>query len=159
MKKEFRVFIGVIVTLVLLVGIFVRYILSDSIIEFLPGKIDSVSFYDSTLQDYTEFKKYTFKDSEKLRKKLDNHKYLKHVKTEDIDYLAGIFQDFEGWIDDYKIYSEYDIDASNIDEEDYFYVEDADIKENDDGRIVYFSYDLYYFDTQSVQGYFLHNNI
>ncbi len=163
MKKRLLKYIGKILCFVLVVGLFIGsvswFIQRNTVFECLVGEVDKVGFVSEGFQDYTKFKKYTFEDSEKLRKELENHKYLKRVKADDIEYLTGIFEDFEGWIDNYEICSEYDIDANDIDEEDYFYVEDSDIEAKDDGRIVYYSYDLYYFDTQSMQGYFLHNNI
>lgn len=152
-------FIGIILVLVLAVGLPIKYMIENSVIESLPGKIDHVSFYNGEFQDYTEFEKYTFKDSERLRKKLDDHKYLKLVKADDIEYLAGFFENFEGWIDDYEIYSEYDLETSCIDEEDYFYMEKADVHVDEEGRKWYGYYDLYFFDTQSMQAYFMHNNI
>ena len=155
MKKKYLKWVIVIV----LITIFCVSLYNDSVFEFLPGKTDFVSFYDGAFQDYTDFEKYTFKASKRLTKKLENHKYLKPVKNEDIEHLTGIIENFGLWIEDKEIYTEFDLDISCVDEEDYFYIEKEDIIERDDGRKWYGYYDLYYFDTQSMQGYFMHNNI
>ena len=74
---------------------------------------------------------------------------------------ACFFKNFESWIEDEDIYSEYDLDKSCIDNEDYFCIENVETHGGDDPdwKDRYRTYDVYYFDIQSMTLYRLHIDI
>ena len=96
-----------------------------------------------------------------MREELEYHEEFKPVTDKATEYIASFFDDLEDWIEDEDIYSEYDLDKSSIDSKDYFYIENVETYGGDDPdwKDEYRTYDVYYFDIQSMTLYYLHIDI
>ncbi len=133
----------------------------DKVLNSL-GKYKSREFYtEGAFQDYTDYAKYYYDSVD-----LTDNEYFSKIEQSDIDVLNEHLDDFESFIETYRkrdatreIVVNYDFDRSVIDNEDYLYIESENYDPLDDGSIVFFSYDIYLFDTQTNTLYYFHNNI
>ena len=160
MKKQWLLFFGVITAVVLALWACVRFALENGIEGYLPGIIDIESYTSDFGRDSVDYKKYTYKDTKRLRKKLENHKYFKPVTDDDVEYIISFFNNFERWVEGEDFASQYDFDKSYIDAGDYFYIEDVKTYGDDpDFEGLYRDFDVYYFDMQSMALYYVHIDI
>ncbi len=128
---------------------------SDPVIESL-GKPTSEAFYSSDgFQDYTDYGIYTFEEVD-----LSQNEYFKPITAFEQGRLELYLDDYEQWVEMHRendpegeLSTHYDFDRDFIDDEDYCY-----ISVRDPANPIY-SYDIYFFDTQSNTLYFFHNNI
>ena len=133
----------------------------DKVLNSL-GEYKSKEFYtEGAFQDFTDYAKYYYD----LVDFTDNE-YFSKIGQADIDVLNEHLDDFESWIETYRegdasreIVVNYDFDRSVIDHEDYLHIESEKYDPWDDGNMVFASYDVYFFDTQTNTLYYFHNNI
>ena len=120
------------------------------------GRYENKQFWThGGFQDYTDFGVYTFSAV-----KLNDNEYFSTVAEDDIETIGAFVDNFENWVDAIKRNAPYDelvlnysFDCSIIDTDDYFYIYE---KEN---YPKYGCYDLWFFDTQTNNLYYFHNNI
>lgn len=169
-KKGFGCLVGLGILLALpfvLVGVsFLCFVIYDTthpnlILASLPEPIETVCYTDGGFQDYTDYEKRSY--TEEALSFLENNAYFQKVNTADISEITAYFKDFSRWINMTDYADKYDFDIDCISETDYFYIEDKCFeKENSDGRLQYEqykNYNVYFFDTESLTLYFIHNNI
>ncbi len=125
---------------------------------YLPGMINSHSDSGSPGKDSVKYKKTTYEDTEKLRKKLENHKNFVLVENDDVEFITSFFDDFDGWAEVEGFYPEYDFDKNCIGEGDYYYIENVETH-GEPLEDVYRTYEVYYFDIQSMALYYIHISI
>lgn len=131
-----------------------------SVAGCLPGLIDKKSYRSYPGRDSVECRIYMYEDTKELREKLEYHKKLMPVTDNATEYIASFIDDFEETIEDEDIYSDYNLDKSCIDYGDYFYIENVEIIGGDTAsKEIYRTYDVYYFDIQSMTLYYLHIDI
>ncbi len=131
--------------------------LESPVLASLPAYKDKEGYTCGGFQDFTDYFKYYYDNSEKVGEKLKNNIYFKPVSDNDIQEITDYFENFEGWIEwvDYK--DKYDFDLKLVDENDFWYVDSKYAYEGNDKK--FYNYDLYFFDVQSMILYFIHNNI
>lgn len=96
-----------------------------------------------------------------MREALEYYEDFMPVTSHATEYIVSFICDFESWIEDEDIYSEYNLDKSCIDSEDYFYIKNVETYgvDDPDWKDEYRMYDVYYFDIQSMTLYYLHIDI
>ena len=133
----------------------------DKVLHSL-GEYKSHEFYtEGAFQDFTDYAKYYYDPVD-----FTANEYFSKIGQSDINLLNEHLDDFESWIETYRegdatreIVENYDFDRSIIDHEDYLYIESEKYDPWDDGNMVFASYDVYFFDTQTNTLYYFHNNI
>lgn len=164
MKKQWISYVGIIATVVMVVGLSIGFAitkaLSNTVIGSLSVYSDKVSYVSDGYQDYSIYRKYIYKNPEKVKKKLKDNKFFMPVTNEDVAYIESYFDNFEEWIEGESFYAQYDFKKSCIDEGDYFYIENKDTYEKyANYENEYWAYNVYFFDVQTMTLYFIHNNI
>ena len=145
-----------VITLVIFV--FVTTGCSQSKMVGIPdGYIDKEEYYDKDgFQDYTDYAKYMY-DSKDV---IINNKEYKKIEQDDIQNIIGYFEDFSGWMKAADRLSEFDFDINNINEGDYVKIETKEGQKIANGK--YGKYDnnsVYFFDIETLNMYYIHNNI
>ena len=118
-------------------------------------------FYsEGGFQDFTDYGKYYFKSAN-----ADNNAYFTQITSADIPVIHEHLDDFESWIELFRstdpsrnIVQNYDFDRRTIDTEDLIYL-NSEKHTWSDGHTSLVSYNLYFFDSQSLTLYYFHNNI
>ncbi|MCH5185567.1 MAG: hypothetical protein J1F64_05510 [Oscillospiraceae bacterium] len=145
------------------VGVLMLYILSDilftnRIIAELPKAKSSECYYSDGFQDYTDYCKYRYTD--KALNALEKSSHFKKVSEEDTAEIQSYFENFEGWVKYVKYRDSYDFDKSVISPGDYFCIQNRDTYEKyAHYHDKYAAYNVYFFDTETLTLYFIHNNI
>ena len=133
--------------------------LQDKVLLSL-GKYDSSETYSDILfQDLTEYSKYYFTTAT-----LRDNKYFYKVTEQKISNFNEHLADFEMCVNGlresdptHELVINYDFDSSIIDNEDYIYINSDSERQGD--TIHFYSYDIYFYDTQTNVLYYFHNNI
>ena len=165
MRKQIGCFLGIITGLVILIllsfGACNRCLKELTTDDYFPGLIEKKSYHSEPGRDSVECGIYIYEDSKELREALEYHEDFMPVTDKATEYIASFFDDFEDWIEDEGIYSDYNLDKSCIDSKDYFYIENVETYGGDDPdwKDEYRTYDVYYFDIQSMTLYYLHIDI
>ncbi|MBO5433166.1 MAG: hypothetical protein J6A43_03810, partial [Clostridia bacterium] len=96
---------------------------------------------------------------------IEENEYLKKIQESDFAEIDKHLNDFENWIkifkdkdDSLELVVKYDFNRNIIDVEDYIYIRSEE-HTWDDGFTSLVSYDIYFFDTQTLTLYYFHNNI
>ena len=165
MRKQIGCFLGIITGLVILILLsFVacnRCLKELTTDDYFPGLIEKKSYHSEPGRDSVECDIYIYEDSKDLREALEYHEDFMPVTSHATEYIVSFICDFESWIEDEDIYSEYNLDKSCIDSEDYFYIKNVETYgvDDPDWKDEYRTYDVYYFDIQSMTLYYLHIDI
>ena len=165
MSKQIGLFLGVITGVVMLIllafGACAKFLYEVNNEVYLPGLIDKEYYSSEPGRDSVKYRKYMYEDTKELREELEYHEDFMPVTDKATEYIASFFDDFEDWIEDEGIYSDYNLDKSCIDSKDYFYIENVETYGGDDPdwKDEYRTYDVYYFDIQSMTLYYLHIDI
>ena len=162
MKRFFlitSIFLAIIVLVFVLSFIIKKTIvlLESPVLATLPEYKDSERYISDGFQDYTNYHKYYYDNSEKVKKKLENSIYFKPVSDEDFAEITAYFNNFEGWLQWVDFEDKYDFDMKLVDKNDFWYVKSKYAQESEDEK--FYDYDLYFFDIQSMTLYYIHNNI
>lgn len=107
-------------------------------------------------QDFTDYVVFTYDSTEPIEK---DTRYTK-VTAEDIEVIAGYFENFRGWMEVEDRLDEYSFDDDCISEGDYYIIktrEGEPIGESQYGK--YDSYTIHFFDSEGMTLYYIHNNI
>ena len=153
---------AIILSLIILISTLSSCIAPEDKVLNSLGECRSCEFYTcGGFQDYTDYAKYYYDPVD-----FTDNEYFSVIEQSDIDALNEHLDDFESWIETYRegdasreIVVNYDFDRSVIDHEDYLYIESEKYDPWDDGNMVFASYDVYFFDTQTNTLYYFHNNI
>ena len=158
MRKIFFLFFGVVMLILLAFGACAKFLYEVNNEVYFPGLIEKKSYHSEPGRDSVECSIYTYEDTEELREKLENHEKFMPVTKNATEYIASFIDDFGEIIEDKDIYSEYNLDKNCIDSEDYFYIENVETYGGDDPAWIdeYRTYNVYYFDIQSMTLYYLH---
>lgn len=126
--------------------------------EVLKGYIGKEEYFDRNgFQDYTDYCKYYYNESNKLF--LENDKYSL-VKMEDIENIRSYFTNFESWMKEANRDNEYDFNDSCISEGDYIYIKTKEGKSIGDSIYKKFDdYSIYFYDVESATLFYIHTNI
>ena len=159
MRKSITV-LSIIVVCLTIIGmtaylVFKAYLTSGMMC--LPTPDSSDCYYGDGFQDYTDYCKYYYAEPEAVLQALKSNPYFKPVTAADIAELDKCFEDFEGWVELVEYKDAYDFQRSCIDTQDYFYIEDKE--KSSEHPDLYFSYDIYFFDTQTATLFYIHNNV
>lgn len=127
----------------------------DEVLVSLGEPVSSKIYTEGVFQDFTHYGKYKFESID-----IDNNEYFKQITPEtEKDFLRHL-EDFEGWVElirendpGQEVPKEYDFTTNVISEDDYLYIYD-DPDYPDLG-----SYNVYFFDTETLTLYYFHNNI
>ena len=121
---------------------------------------DYVFYSEGGFQDYTDYAKYYYTSVS-----IEENEYLKKIQESDFAEIDKHLNDFENWIKIFKdkddslaLVVKYDFNRNIIDVEDYIYIRSEE-HTWDDGFTSLVSYDVYFFDTQTLTLYYFHNNI
>ena len=121
------------------------------------GYTEKEEHYDPNgFQDYTDYCKYRYASADPFR----NDERYHAVTAEETKAIIGYFSDFEGWMRSADRYDEYDFDWRCVNEGDYVFImskEGRPIGQSYYGK--YDNYTVYFFDTESMILYYIHNNI
>jgi len=123
----------------------------DEVLNSL-GEYKSCEFYNKTVfADFTDYAKYYFDSVD-----FTDNKYFTKIKQSDLDNLNAHLDDFEEWIKLYRenegaieIVVHYDFDRAVIDCDDYLYIYSEQGDPWEDGNIVFYYYDVCFYDTQT----------
>ena len=132
----------------------------SAIMKPIPaGYINKDEHFDPNgFQDYTDYCKYQYASAEPFRR---DTRY--HVITEDEkDDIYGYFVNFRGWMATAERLDEYDFSPTCISVGDYVLIETKEGQPIGSGGRQYGKYDnysVYFFDTESLTLYYIHNNI
>ena len=164
MSKQIGLFLGIITGVVMLIllafGACAKFLYEVNNEVYLPGLIDKEYYSSEPGRDSVKYRKYMYEDTKELREKLEYHEKLMPVTDNATEYIASFFENFGDWAESVDFYSEYDLDKSCIDYGDYFYIENVEIHGGNTGlKDRYRTYDVYYFDIQSMTLYYLHIDI
>lgn len=164
MSKQLWLFLGAITGIALFIlfafGACNRCLQEFSNEDYFPGLIDKKSYHSYPGRDSVECRIYMYEDSKELREELEHHKDFMPVTDKATEYIASFFENFGEWAESGGFYPEYDLDKSCIDYGDYFYIENVEIHGGDTVlKDEYRTYDVYYFDIQSMTLYYLHIDI
>ena len=124
----------------------------------LKGYIGKEEYFDENgFQDYTDYCKYYYEESNNLFPKSDIYS---EVKKEDIENIRSYFINFKSWMDSADRDDEYDFDDSCISEWDYFYIQTKEGNPIGDSTYEKFdNYSMYFYDTESATLFYIHSNI
>ena len=121
---------------------------------------DYVFYSEGGFQDYTDYAKYYYTSVN-----IEENEYLTKIQEADFAEIDKHLNDFENWIKNFKdkdnsleLVVNYDFNRNIIDVEDYIYIHSEE-HTWDDGFTSLVSYDIYFFDTQTLTLYYFHNNI
>ena len=158
MKKTFAIVLAISLLIIILSACTER---EDKVISSI-GEYKNHEYYsEGEFQDFTDYAKYYYDSAD-----FTDNKYFSKIQQSDINALNEHLDDFESWISTYRenditceIVVHYDFDRCFIDYEDYLYIYSEQGDPWEDGNIVLYNYDIYFFDTQSNTLYYFHNNI
>lgn len=143
---------------VLILCIIFSILSTDRIIAELPKAKSSERYYSDGFQDYTNYCKYYYTD--KALNALDKSSNFIKVSEKDIADIRSYFENFEGWVKFVEYKDNYDFDKSIISSGDYFYIQNKDTyKKYEHYKSKYDAYNVYFFDTETLTLYYIHNNI
>lgn len=132
----------------------------DKVLVSLGEYNDYVFYSEGGFQDYTDYAKYYYTSVS-----IEENEYLKKIQESDFAEIDKHLNDFENWIkifkdkdDSLELVVKYDFNRNIIDVEDYIYIRSEE-HTWDDGFTSLVSYDVYFFDTQTLTLYYFHNNI
>lgn len=136
----------------------------DEVIDSMPEYESGVFYIEGELQDFTEYRIYTYKDIDK--EFFEKSIYFKKV-PEDKDIIMAYLDNYEDWIELYRSREEYcelsdkyDFDKGIIDESDYYYINSKGVDAMEGHlQLKFSSYNIYFFDTATNTLYYFHNNI
>ena len=121
------------------------------------GYTEKEEHYDPNgFQDYTDYCKYQYASVDPFR----NDERYHAVTAEETKAIIGYFSNFERWMRSADRYDEYDFDWRCVNEGDYVFImskEGRPIGQSYYGK--YDNYTVYFFDTESMILYYIHNNI
>ena len=123
------------------------------------GKISKEEFFtDGGFQDRTDYAKYSYKDVD-----FTNNSYFKQITEADEEKLRARIAVFEQWVALTKegdpgneLVVHYDFDVSMISKNDYLYIDDSYEDPNDP---MLSSFNVYFFDVETMTLYYFHHNI
>ena len=134
--------------------------LMNPVIGSLGIYVQQEFYSEGSFQDFTDYGKYYFSTV-----KVAENPYFTQIQESDLPIINEHLDDFESWIELFrstdasrKIVQNYDFDRQIIDTEDYIYI-DSEKHTWSDGHTSLVSYNLYFFDSQTLVLYYLHNNI
>ena len=153
---------AIILSLIILISTLSSCIAPEDKVLNSLGECRSCEFYTcGGFQDYTDYAKYYYDPVD-----FTDNEYFSIIEQSDIDALNEHLDNFESCVEAHgyndassEIVVNYDFDRSVIDHEDYLYIESEKYDPWDDGNMVFASYDVYFFDTQTNTLYYFHNNI
>ncbi len=144
----------------LVISLIISRAFQNPVISSLPKYENSDCYYGEGFQDYTDYCKYYYSNSDSVINKLNNNKYFKLVTDNDVKEVKSYFENFEGWVE-YKEYKDkYDFEYESVDTADYFYIENkytCDKYKHYPDK--YSAYNVYFFDVQTKVLYLIHSNI
>ncbi|MEG2290727.1 MAG: hypothetical protein RSA29_14685 [Clostridium sp.] len=150
----------IVYSAILIIGmiIFINGCSSFSDKAVLKGYIDKDEYFDKDgAQDYTDYGKYYYKESNNIFLKNDIYSL---VKEEGIENIRSYFTNFKSWMDAGDRTDEYDFDDSCISEGDYIYIKTKEGKSIGDSKYKKFdNYTIYFYDTESATLFYIHSNI
>lgn len=125
--------------------------------EFIPKNfIDKEEYFSSSIQDYTDYAKYIYKDNNEIK----NNTNYDTVKKENIENIKEYFNEFKNIMESEERLNEYDFNTNQINEGDYYkivtkegqYIGDTKYDKFDD-------YSVYFYDIDKNTLYYIHSNI
>ena len=159
MKRKIlvRVLIAAGVLFCLYLWIMLFKFLANPVLAELPKYKSKIGYISDGFQDYTIYREYHYSDSKKMNKALERSSLFERAEEDDIDVINRYLDDFNAWLthtdfeDKCKFYSEC------IDTSDYWYVISKWADDRQDS--MYYDYDLYYYDSETMTMFMIHNNI
>lgn len=147
-----KIYLILIITL-FLTGCFNN--LTDS--DIPKGYTEKEEYYDKDgVQDYTDYAKYIYESKDII----ENNKDYNKVTTDDINNITEYFNDFRSVMESKDRLKEYDFDVTKITEGDFFRIKTKEGESIGDSKYEKFdNYTLYFFDTETLTLYYIHNNI
>lgn len=117
-------------------------------------------FDPNGFQDSTDFCVYKYDSIDKLKSSEYFGRY-KSVSEEDIENLKDYYENFEGWMETCNRLEEYSFDTDCISEGDYYRLLTKEGIKLSDGSSYgkYDNYTLYFFDTETLTLYYIHQNV
>lgn len=113
-------------------------------------------YEEDSIQDYTDFCLYRYDSADYFT----NNKAYSKIGEADIETVKEFFEDFKGVMESQERLDEYKFDTASISSGDYVRIE---TKEADFGGETpfdnYVSYDVYFFDVETLTLYYIHDNI
>lgn len=150
----------IVLSVIVLIGVIICISVYSSLEnkEVLKGYIGKEEYFDKNgFQDYTDYCKYYYNESNNLF--VENDKYSL-VKMEDIENIRSYFTDFESWMKEANRDNEYDFNDSCISEGDYIYIKTKEGKSIGDSIYKKFDdYSIYFYDVESATLFYIHTNI
>ncbi|MBR5345699.1 MAG: hypothetical protein IK127_07720 [Clostridia bacterium] len=106
-------------------------------------------------QDYTDYCKYQYTSTEPFRKDTRYH----FITDDEIENVSGYFEDFYRWMKTENRLDEYDFNQTCISAGDYVLIKTKEGEPIGDSYYEkYDNYTLYFFDTESLTLFYIHNN-
>ncbi len=159
MKKAVSILILLVCLTVIADCNFLGSVKEPGLIQLLP-EYKNVQFYRGKgFQDYTQFGKYYY--DETVIKFINKEQAMLYVKDKaDVSKIINYFQNFKKWIENEDFKDKYDFNMENVTVGDYFYITNNYPNEDFDyNPEKYPTYNVYWFDTETLTMYFIHNNI
>lgn len=125
----------------------------------IPGDYMSSKEYRDKegFQDYTDFCIYRYDSAHSFESMGD---YNRIQQPDEIEKLAGYFTNFQKWMELEKRLDEYSFEESCISAGDYYFIKTKEGQPIGDGKYgPYDNYSVYFFDTETLSLYYIHNNI
>ncbi len=92
-----------------------------------------------------------------MNKSLEKSLFFEKVEDDYVDVINGYLDDFKAWLKHTDFENECKFDSECIDTSDYWYL--INKREKDGDEHVYYDYDLYYYDDETMTMFMIHNNI
>lgn len=138
-------------------GIMFFIFLEDPALATLPRYHSRIGYISDGFQDYTIYREYHYSNSKKMSRSLERSPFFEKVKQEDVEVINGYLDDFKGWLTYTDFENECKFDSECIDTSDYWCLFNK--WEDDEEECLYFDYDLYYYDSETMTMFMIHNNI
>lgn len=159
MKKKY------LIVLITAVAVFVGLLcinkalmwLSNPVVSSLPRYQEKEGYISDGFQDYTIYREYHYTNSKKMNKSLEKSLFFEKVEDDDVGVINGYLDNFKAWLKHTDFENECKFDSECIDTSDYWYLINKWEKDGDEQ--VYYDYDLYYYDDETMTMFMIHNNI
>lgn len=129
----------------------------NPVIASLPA-YQSKEFYTSGgSQDFTDYAKYVY--AVDITPSLANSQYFQEATPADLAEIVLYLENFEQWVETIgrELKQNYDFDKSLLTPGDYFYLDSKYASESAYKK--FYSYNIYFYDTDTGILYYFHNNI
>lgn len=162
-----RALVLILIIMLTLTACGVSTLPEDKVIASLPAYKTRQFYTSGGFQDYTDYGIYTF--DQISEEDISYNDYFWLISDNNWEFVVSLMDDYESWVQltkknepDSQLAKNYNFDRSCMNRGDYICImgkDESRLNDTVDITEIYWNYNIYFFDVESMTLYFFHNNI